>query len=159
MLGKSDFQAQKIILEVIWWIITLVLSLLVLLPIHRSSDTYPFLWSNIIFVVAFITFARYIFLLQYTWLARRQYIKITLVFLSLPIIFNLVNNLNYFVTITDESSFYYLRDILSLEETDKIQTYIRTEMLFFGVGSIITAVIFPFRLLLSIWRQRNKGTV
>jgi len=32
-------------------------------------------------------------------------------------------------------------------------------MIFFGVGGIITGIILPFRMIISLWRMRNKGTV
>ena len=35
--------------------------------------------------------------------------------------------------------------------------YVRSEMILFGVGSIVSAAAFAFRLILSVWRMRNRG--
>ena len=37
--------------------------------------------------------------------------------------------------------------------------YIKSQMNFFGAASLVVTVILPFRLLLSVWRNRNRGTV
>jgi hypothetical protein len=37
--------------------------------------------------------------------------------------------------------------------------YIRSEFLFFGVGSVIVSILLPFRMIISVWRTKNKGTV
>ncbi|NND08531.1 MAG: hypothetical protein HKN87_19295 [Saprospiraceae bacterium] len=148
---------QKIFLEATWWAITAFVVFLILFPILKNTPYYPFQWSNIIFIVAFITLARYIFLFKYTFLQKYQYFKIILIFLCIPLIFNLVNNLNYFIAVTDESAYYFLDGNLSQSQRNKMGLFIRTEMLFFGVGSVLATIIFPFKLLRSIWRYRNKG--
>ena len=155
----QHIKKQKIWLELFWCIATLLLSLLILFPILQKTNRYPFTVINIIFVITFITLFRYLFLLKYTWLAKRQYIKLTLVFLCIPLIFNLINNLNYFITHLDDFSTENYLGHLEADTRSNLETYIRSEMVLFGVGSIIASIIFPFRLIISIWRLRNKGTV
>ncbi|MBK8505721.1 MAG: hypothetical protein IPL46_28100 [Saprospiraceae bacterium] len=156
---KQGLIRQKIWLEMMWLVVTSLLCLLVLFPILQKTSQYPFTLINIIFVVVFVTLFRYIFSLKYTWLARRKYLKITLVFLCIPLIFNMINNLNYFVTHIDEFSHEAYLGHLEQDIRNKLEIYIRSEMLLFGVGSVIMSTLFPFRLLISVWRQRNKGTV
>jgi hypothetical protein len=156
---KQSLIRQKIWLELMWWVATALLCMLILFPILQKTNLYPFTVINVIFVVVFITLFRYIFSLKYTWLARRQYVKITLVFLCIPLVFNMVNNLNHFVTHIDEFSYEAYLGHLEQEVRNKLEIYIRSEMLLFGVGSIIMSALFPFRLLISVWRQRNRGTV
>lgn len=155
----NQLSRQKLILEATWWAITAVVVLLVLFPILHNTPYYPFQWSNVIFIVVFITLTRYNFLFKYTFLAKKQYLKLLLIFLCIPLLFNLVNNLNYFISITDESSYYFLDGNLSISQRNKMQLFIKTEMVFFGVASILSAIIFPFTLLRSIWRYRNRGVV
>ena len=150
---------HKFWLEIFWWLATFFLSLLVLFPIYQKTNRYPFTVINIIFVVVFITLFRYIFLLKYTWIAKRQYIKLILIFLSIPLVFNMINNVNFFTTQLDEFSTEAFLGHLAPEVRKNMETYIRSEMILFGVGSIVTSLIFPFRLVISIWRQRNRGTV
>lgn len=42
---------------------------------------------------------------------------------------------------------------------ESMEPYIRSEMTFFAVATLMTTVVFFFRLLISIWRYHNKGTV
>lgn len=143
--------------ELLWWFLTVLVAVGVLLPVFTLSTGFPFYADNLIFIVAFITLSRYIFLLPHTFLAGRQYLKITLFFLSIPFIFFLVQQLNGFQTYMDENGQEALVGELSYEKTNAIAGYIRSEMLLFGVGSIISAVLFPIRMLISVWRRKNLG--
>lgn len=150
---------QKYYLELIWWAITILIVIAVLFPIYSSLPAYRFGWINIIYIITFITVARYIFLLQHTFLAKREYLKVILIFLCIPAIFLLSQELNLFQTYIDEEGVNALVGNLAYDERDSMIEYIRNQMFFFGMGSIISCVLLPFRLILSIWRGRNRGTV
>ena len=146
-------------LEIIWWIFTLVLVAGVLYPILTKVVDYPFLVINVIFIIVFITFTRYIFLLKYTFLAKLQLVKIAFVLISVPIIFMLIHQINIFQTFLDEYGVEGLVGDLPFGKREPIAKFIRAEMLFFGVGSVISTIILSVRLVVSVWRTRNKGTV
>lgn len=146
-------------LEIIWWIVTAVIVTGVLFPLRAYWSEYPFLYTNIIYIIVFVTLTRYIFLLRFTFLAYRQTLKVVLVFLCIPLIFLLVQELNNFQTYLDYNGPEALLGKTNLEISDGIIRYTYNEMLLFGVGSIISSVIFAFRLVLSVWRGRNHGTV
>lgn len=146
-------------LEFIWWTVTILLAVCILLPLRAYWNTYPFLWSNIIFILAFITITRYIFLLPYTFLAHRQGLKVFLFFLCIPMVFLLIQELNHFQLFLDYNGIEALLGRPRQKLDDSLINYTYSEMLLFGVGSVISGIIFPFRLLLSVWRKRNKGTV
>lgn len=150
---------QKVFLELVWWLITVALVCLVLFPIAQVTDRYPFYRINTVYVITFITIARYLFLLKYSLWGKFQYLKLILIFLSIPFIFYLSNQLNAFLGYLDEETLDAVIGHLSPDRQASMDRYIRSEMLFFGVSSIITAVLLPFRLVISIWRQRNRGTV
>jgi len=157
-----DKQQQSLFLklEVLWWIITLVIIMGVLYPIYSKVEgNYPFYLTNILFIVVFITFTRLIFLLKYSFLANWEKVKIALITITPILLFFLVNELNYFQTFLDEKGVENFLTQMSIPEMETMRKYITAEMLLFGVGSIITAVILPIRLLMSIWRARNRGTV
>ncbi len=145
-------------LELIWWLFTAIVLVAILFPIIREITPYPFLWANCLFIIAFITLTRYVFLLQHTFLAKRQILKAIIVLTITPVIFYLISEVNYFQTYLDEIGIDHLLENMSLSKKQNMVSYIRSEMLFFGVGSVIAAIIFPFRLMLSIWRNRNLGT-
>ena len=146
-------------LELIWWFFTLILAAGVLYPILREVNDYPFLMINTLFVIVFVTFTRYIFLLKHTFLAKQQRLKTGIILISVPIIFMLVNEINLFQTFLDENGFGGLVGDLPFGRRESFAKFIRAEMLFFGVGSVISAIVLPIRLVISVWRTRNKGTV
>ena len=147
-------------LEFTWWAVTLLLAVGILLPLRAYWNTYSFLWSNIIFILTFVTIARYIFLLPYTFLAHREGLKVSLFFLCIPVIFLLIQELNQFQIFLDYTGREAILGGHSAQKIDnRLINYTYSEMLLFSVGSIISAIIFPFRLLLSVWRKRNRGTV
>lgn len=150
---------NTLLVESLWWLFTALIVAVVLYPIYREIPAYPFWWINIIAIVVFITATRYIFLLKFTPIARWQVVKAVLVLLCVPLIFNLVNNVNFFQTYLDEQGILSFMGHLSPDRIDELDKYIRAQMVLFGVGSIIASVILAFRLIISIWRFRNKGTI
>jgi len=150
---------QKVTLEIIWWVVTALLTVGVLFPIITSVENYPFLLPNIVFVVVFVTFTRYIFLLKYTFLAHSQYGKAAFVLTSLVIIFLLGQEVNRFQTFVDENGWEAVVGQGAYTSQQTLVEYIHTEMLLFGVGSILSAVVLVVRLVISVWRYHNRGTV
>lgn len=146
-------------LELIWWLFTAVVVAGVLYPILKSFSNYPYLLINSLFVIIFITFTRHVFLLEHTFLAYRQVLKAAIVLMITPIIFLLISEVTNFQTFLDENRFEPFMEAIPYEEKLNLLSYIETEMLFFGIGSVIIAIILPFRLIVSVWRNRNKGTV
>ena len=145
-------------LEVLWWIATAVLLITILFPILMWVPHYPFLFSNILFVVVFVTLTRYIFLLKHAFWARWLWLKAVLIFTSIIFIIFLLEHVVAFQAYIQDNGFMFL-DHLHIERRNRLASYVRTEMLFFGVGSIIVTAIFPIRMIISIWRQKNRGTV
>ncbi len=143
--------------ELLWWAFTLLVATVVLFPVLFWAPAYPFYADNILFIVAFVTLGRYLFLLPHTFLAHRQWAKLVFLFLSIPFIFYLVQQLNAFQTFLDENGPEAVVGGLSYEQTNAMVGYVRSEMLLFAVGSIISAVLFPFRMVVSVWRVRNLG--
>ncbi len=148
---------KKILLEVVWWLVTLIFAILILLPIYSVHPNYNFLLSNFIFIVSFITLARYIFLLKHTLIAPFQYIRIALIFIIIPFIFFQIQELNYFQTMLDEQGIKPFVGHLTFDSQKPMMKYIYNETLLFGVGSILTSLAFPFRMIISVWRFRNRG--
>ncbi|MBV6443432.1 MAG: hypothetical protein DYG98_06095 [Haliscomenobacteraceae bacterium CHB4] len=152
-------QTLTLQLEILWWVITAIVAWAVLYPIYKAMYVWPFKWWNVVFVVVLITLARYIFLLQHTFLARKQVLKVTLLLLMIPLTFILVRGLNAFMVFIEENTWDPLTGHLPAADKKAIENYIWTQMLFFGAGSIIAAPVFAGRLMLSIWRTHNRGTV
>ena len=142
--------------ELIWWIGSLAILSIVLLPIFKNIVNYPFFYTNTLFVLSFLLLIRYIFFLRLSWLAKKQIIKLILLFLSLALTFHLISELNFFQTYLDEKGLEQVIGNLNLKQTNNMSSYIRNEMVFFGVGSIISSILFPIRMMISIWMVHNR---
>jgi hypothetical protein len=155
-----DKRVQNLILlEILWWIVTAIIVYAVLYPIYNAIYEWPFKGWNIAYVVCLVTLTRYIFLLKHTFLARRQEVKVVLILLMFPFTFVLIDGLNGFMRFASEVTFEDLTGHLPGRQKLDMDAYLWNEMIFFAVGSIIAAPVFAGRLFMSIWRQRNRGTI
>jgi len=150
---------QQVRLELVWWVFTILAAVGLGYPIIAKAEHYPFTLSNVVFIVAFITLARYIFLLKHTFLAHNQWAKSACIVACIPLISYLINEVFFFQSFIDEQGPEAIFGNVPLASMGNIVDYMKSEMVFFGVGAAITAIIFPFRMLISIWRNRNRGTV
>jgi len=151
---------SKWLVELVGIMISLLIVALVLLPIHNNiGDKYPFYLENGIFVFIFITFLRYIFLLKYHWFSHMLYPKVIFFFLSIPLLLYLVDNVYDFQSFVDEQGIYSMLEDFDVGTQRVLGKYIRTEMIFFWTGAVITTILFPIRMIISIWRMKNRGTV
>jgi hypothetical protein len=150
----------KVQIELISWLITALITGIAIMPLIGQFTDNQFIASNVLFIIIFITYFRHIFLLKYTFLANLQKLKVLLIFLSIPIIFFLVETFMVFQDFLDNDgliSFYdYFRKDITESEVGKTLNYMRREYLFFAIGSIICVTVLPFRLLISYWRVYNK---
>jgi hypothetical protein len=148
-----------ILLELVWWIATAIIVWAVLRPIYQVMYVWPFEVWNIIFIITLVTLTRYIFLLQHTWLARLQEVKVGLIILMFPILFVYISGLNGFMGFIEESTWDPITGHLPPLERRPVEQYIWFEMLFFGAGSCLTIIVFMGRLFRSVWTLRNRGVV
>jgi len=148
----------KLKFELLWLLITALLLSIVLLPIQKNIPVYPFWTSNIVFIVVFATLFRLIFFLKHSLIAKLQYLKIALVLAMIPLVFYMIGEINYFQTYLDERGVDTFLGHLNDPKQTFMDNYIRSEMLFFGTAAVISAMIIPFRLVISVWRTRNRGT-
>jgi uncharacterized membrane protein YcfT len=148
---------KQITLELLWWLVTAIVAAAILYPIVSSLDNYPFFTSNLVFIVVFITLTRYVFLLKHTILAKAELIKVGIVLVSVPFIFLLIEGLSNFQNYLDEEGLDKFMPLMNLDKQQDMINYIKSEMIFFGVGAIIVAVLFPFRMIISIWKNRNSN--
>lgn len=150
---------KKILIELLGWMMTLVIVILVLLPIHSYvGDYYPFYKENIAFIVIALTFMRYIFLLKYHWISASKWIKAVFIFIPIPVFFYLVGGFYDFQAYSDEVGLGAMLTELPYPDQSKIGKYIRSEMILFWSAAFLSNLYMPFRMLISIWREINKGT-
>lgn len=144
-------------LEIITLIFALFLAILVLLPLTSKQVDYPFFVENVVFIFTFVLTTRYLFFLRFSFLATQQVIKVGLMLLFIPFIFYLFSCLHGFRTFLDEEGMYYPMRNLPAIKAKKLGNYMYNEMVFFGSGAIVASIIFPFRMIISVWTLKNRG--
>ncbi|MEN9612865.1 MAG: hypothetical protein RLZZ628_3679 [Bacteroidota bacterium] len=145
----------KSLLEIVWWVTTTVIVAGVMFPIWKDFPQFPFQITNILFVIAFVTFTRYAFLLKHTFLIDKQRLKIGFVALTGLTVLYFVNYINDFSQYIDQNDVLKIMKNVDAEKRDNLMSYIKNEMLFFGIGSIIAAIVLAGRLAVSVWRWHN----
>lgn len=155
----SEVRKHKLNAELTWWILTAIVIGLAFAPIWLLVPDYPFYWQNALFIVIFITFARYTLMLRYTFIAHTKWLKLIIILSSVLFVFVLMTALQDFRNFMDERGLQTLVDDLGVYQQTRIIRYIKHEMIFFGTGSIITAMLLPVRMIISLWRMKNSGRV
>jgi hypothetical protein len=157
---------SKVAMEGIWWLLTAIVAFLVVQPLWVDFKRYDFIYELILYVIVFITFARYVFFLKYTFLAYFQKMKFLLIFASIPLIFYLVQEFFEFQDFLErqnsglQEAEIYFKDDMGFQDREDTLAYLSKVYTFFAIAAIITVIITPFRLLKSYWRVYNKtGTV
>ncbi|MDZ7879297.1 MAG: hypothetical protein U5L45_16565 [Saprospiraceae bacterium] len=131
----------------------------VMYPIWTQFPEFKFQWTNVVYIVAFLTFTRYTFLLRYTFLARQQNVKIGFILFTLIIILGLVTQIQDFNVWIDAGDPERLMPLVPISKRDGLLSYIKSEFLFFAVGAIVASLFLSGRLMQSVWRTRNKEGV
>jgi len=82
-----------------------------------------------------------------------------MIFLAIPIFIYFMDGMSSFQNMLDEDGTYSMVSHLEIGKQMPISNYIRSEMIFFGTGALIGTFCLPFRMIISIWRVINRGTV
>ncbi len=146
-------------IEIIAIIIGCVVMILFMLPVFKNVPDFPFMLYNISTILTFLILVRYLFLLRFVPFARFTPIKIVLIFLMIPLLIFLIDGLSEFQNQLDEEGTYSMVSHLPIDIQIPLSKYIRSEMIFFAVAAIVSAILIPIRMIISIWRVMNRNTV
>jgi len=91
--------------------------------------------------------------------SKTEWIKVFIIAVSAILFFIMTTALSDFHNFLDEQGLQTLVEHLNVNAQTRLMNYMKSEMIFFGVGAIISGLILPFRMLISLWRVRNRGTV
>ncbi len=144
--------------ELIWWVISILACGLILMPVFNNVEDYQFYAYNILFIMVFFTFLRYIFLLHQTPMIYNATAKLGIAVLCIPLLFILFQGFYLYQAAVNE---YGPEDFFNIRAgSDPMRTvqYIHSEMVLFAVGAIIVSTMMPFRMLMSVWKTKNRGT-
>ena len=150
---------SRLLLELLWWVITAIAVVAVMYPIVSYTNYHPAPWQNVAYIVAAITFTRYLFLLPTTLIAQKQAFKVMLMFVCMPLVPVFWVWLAEFQGYIDDRNIEDLLPDVLPDDHEFMLKYLRNEMMFFCTLAIISAFILPIRLIISLFRTHNYGTV
>lgn len=142
--------------EILSLLFILGICLLMIFPIYYEAGQYfKFYTENIVSIIILLSFTKYIFLLKYTPYAKMKWVKFTAAFLCIPLFLYLINSLFDFQRFLDEEGVASV--LLHTQNMDNYNfgKYIKYEFIFVTVGAIVTTILFPIRMIVSIWRVIN----
>lgn len=142
-------------ITLLWLILTAIVLAAFSAPILLNEVDFPFWWSHCLFIVVFMFAIRYLFFLRHSWLASRQIVKIALFFLCFWGVFYLIDLIHEFQTFTDDDGLNVFLEHLSNAEYSSLSRFIKSEMIFFGTGSVIALGFLAIRFVISVWRWHN----
>lgn len=158
-MNVSQILKWKWTLELLWWLFTAIIITLVMLPIYFNVPAFPFWKENTLMIILFITFSRYFFLLPLTFIARMKWIKVAIIAVTVLFVGIMSTTISDIRNFMDEQGLQTLVDHLHVTRQTSMMRYIKNELVFFGVGSIITGILLAMRMIVSLWRMRNSGRV
>jgi len=150
---------SKLGVELVGITMTAVIIVLALLPIYSAAGgDYPFYKLNVLVIVIAVTWCRYIFLLKHHWVSIHKAIKAFFILIPIPVFIFLIDVIYEFQAFADNKGFDSVLTGLSYKYQSGLVTYIKTEMILVWTIAFLGNLFMPIRMLLSIWREINKGT-
>ncbi|MBK9150402.1 MAG: hypothetical protein IPM26_05135 [Saprospiraceae bacterium] len=138
------------------WLFILLFAGMILIPVWMTTGfNYTFYFENIISIIVFLSFTKYIFLLRFTPYARMKWVKFAAVFLCIPVFLLLIDNLFDFQRFVDENgTISFFRGSTDLSDYN-FGKFIKYQFILFTVAALVSTVFLPVRLIMSFWRVRN----
>lgn len=143
-------------MELVWWMFSLILIFAVMLPIVGEVEGYPFTYINLAFILLFFHYSRHVVLLKYSVLKLSFWAKLSFALLTPALLFYMGGKFAYFQTFMDEATMSELMPGLSYDRQTSLNSYIKTQMIFFATGTFIAGILFFLRMIVSVWRQTNE---
>lgn len=143
-----------VIKELLWTAITCMVVVAVLYPVTQKID-YIYYPVNAFFVFLTLTYFRWSVTFKRLPFLRPAWVRLGLFMINLSLFIYLMQKQQQFLMFYE--NFYTLdfgfpKVIMYDEVKESLFSYLRTEIILFGTGSLIMIVAFNFRLLISWWQ-------
>jgi hypothetical protein len=145
--------------ELLSILITVIFAGVLVWVINENIIRYDFVTINFLSIALFLTFSRYILLLKYTPFAFNAWVKVILLFSAIPLFFYFLDGIYEFLKMLDEEG---IEPFVNSDNADfrwNFAKFTKYQFLFFITATLCTLFMMPVRMIVSIWRVRNKGTV
>ena len=148
---------SKLLFTILWGFLMIVLPILVLWPVYANDIKFSFYLHNTLIIVAPLFFLRYIFFIKFTFIEKTIIPK--LIIMPLAIVLGIYSYIivNDFIEFYNNNGLYYSLEKFNLARQEFLGNYIYSQFVFFSMFTLITCIIIPFRMLISVWRVYNKG--
>jgi len=147
----------KLISALLWLIFTILLISVVLWPIYSNNINYQFYFNNILFIVVAVYFFRYIFRIKHTLIENKLLVKLIIMPLGIVMAIYTYMAMNDFIDYYQSFGIYKSLEKFDLDKQYFLGDYIQNQYLFFGVAALVSSIIIPIRMLISVFRVYNKG--
>lgn len=154
-----NIKKKTLLVEISWWIVSLGIAILFLIPLKIYAIPYSFYISNVLFIVGAIQFGRWIFLWHFTPYAWSIPFKVFMFFAAAALFFWGLNEFYQFKGFQDEIGLQEILKHLNQKEQTSMFYYIRSQMVFWAISFLICCALVPAKVFWSIWKQLNRNQV
>lgn len=157
-MRKDRKYDNRFLIALLWLLLLILLPIAVLWPVFSNQVDYLFYFDNILFITLSVLFLRYIFFLKFTWIKNTIIPKLILLFAGIVSAVYSYYILNKFTGFYNDNGIYHSLDTMELSKQYFLGNYIYRQFIFFASFTIVTGLILPIKMLVSVWRVFNKGT-
>ena len=146
-------RSQSYVAELLWIFIAALVAVAVIAPAYINAGPYTLLWRNFAIVAAAVTVIRLIFFHRSVpWLGS-IFMKAAISIATIPVFLFTVLTINEVQNLVDAEGLGAM--FTNSEDPDALfwGRYVRNEVLFFGSSLLISLVVLPFTLAVTVWRQ------
>lgn len=150
----------KIIRELLWWTFSIIVAYIILHPI-LDVLYYKYLLTNLLFILLFITYFRYIIFFKEILLFRNKWVRIAIFLLNIHLFIVVLANLQLLTVLLDtfsldEFASGYKIELSQMEQA-RIWKYMYREIVATAVGSLIMIIGINIRILVSYFRKSIRS--
>lgn len=156
---KKQLVLHKIWVELIWLVAALLSGYCFMIPMRMYGIEFPFTFLNLYFIGLAITFIRWLFLWKYTPYAWHIPGKLLIIGLVFSLLVYGFDGFQQFKGYLQDTGLQQLVEHLSLDDQDRLTTYMRSEMIFWAIAFLVTGILLLPKIFWSIWKQINRQEV
>ncbi len=155
MQKRTQYQ---ILIELIWMTLICFACFGVLYPI-TSKGEYKFTFINLFFISVSMMYTRFIVLYKDIFFLQNKWVRVFIFLINFHCMIWSAIRLQDMVPIWEgQNIFGYMHQLyneMALENRNWLLNYLRNEILFFGIATIVLAAILNVRILISFFRKNS----
>lgn len=148
---------KKWLIEGVSWLLTVILTTVVLLPVYQAGIVFDWWHYNILYLIGAFTLLRYLFFFRYHPLEKSRVFKVLAIFAVPLLFFPILEGLHSFLEYSDRVGLQSFMSHLTIQKQNWFEQYIRTEYILSGVTCMIGAFALIIKMIRSLWRQYRFG--